>query len=312
MIDALKHEAVGHGDKLKMLSIRRLQNLQNEIECFSSDEKLNGFQQWIVKKMYQFETPPADFIIRSLLIVAVPHPAYVNAEFVRQGQSYRFPSLIMSDFAKTNQYLQAFLAPQQYHIKAASNLPLKRLAVHSGLAVYGRNNICYVEGLGSFFSLAAYFSDIPCEDDAWTDIRQAERCTHCTICVKSCPTGAIRAHRFVIDNERCLSYFNERPDAFPAWLPRAVHHCVYDCLQCQITCPMNKDYVKNVAESIAFSADETEMLLSGRPFDAFPPALQQKSKRLGFDAWLSAIPRNLKILFELHDTEQLMLRTTHP
>jgi epoxyqueuosine reductase len=301
MVHVLKQEAVVHGDKLKMLSIERLQDLQHEIARFSSNEELNGFQHWIVNNIYKFEAPTTGFPIRSLLIIAVPHPAYIQTTFVRQGQTYHFPSLIMSDFEQTEHYLHAFLALRGYQFKTASNLPLKRLAVHSGLAVYGRNNICYVAGMGSFFSLAAYFSDIPCDDDAWTDIRQAERCTQCTICVKHCPTGAIRTHRFLIDNERCLSYFNERPDEFPEWLPRSVHHCLYDCLQCQLACPMNTGYVQNISETVAFSADETELLLSGCPFDAFPPALQEKSKRLGLDAWLSAIPRNLTILFELHD-----------
>ena len=32
------------------------------------------------------------------------------------------------------------------------NIPLKRLAVESGAAVYGRNNITYVDGLGSLYS----------------------------------------------------------------------------------------------------------------------------------------------------------------
>jgi len=64
---------------------------------------------------------------------------------------------------------------------------------------------------------------------------------------------------------------------------------------------MNKEYVHNISESITFSEDETDMLLSGSPFDAFPPALQQKSKILGLHDWLRAIPRNLKILFELNE-----------
>ena len=42
-------------------------------------------------------------------------------------------------------------------------LPLKTLAVRSGLAKYGRNNISYVPGLGSFHQLAAFFSDLPCD-----------------------------------------------------------------------------------------------------------------------------------------------------
>jgi hypothetical protein len=68
---------------------------------------------------------------------------------------------------------------------------------------------------------------------------------------------------------------------------------------------MNTDYVKNISESITFSEDETDLLVSGSSFDAFPPALQQKSKLLGFHNWLSAIPRNLTILFKLYEhTEQ--------
>ena len=64
---------------------------------------------------------------------------------------------------------------------------------------------------------------------------------------------------------------------------------------------MNKKHVNNVMESVRFCEDETDMLLSGGHFDAFPHALKQKSKMLGLNNWLDAIPRNLKILFELSE-----------
>ena len=302
MVHLLKQEALVHGDKLQMLSIKRLQNLKNEIELFKENEDLNGFQNWIVNNMYKFEVPTVEFVIRSVIIIAIPHPAYAKAEFVRQGKKYNFVSLAMSDFNNTEKYVKEFLAPKDYHIKSAPNLPLKRLAAQSGLAVYGRNNICYVDGMGSIFSFVAYFSDIPCDDnDDWTEMRQADICTNCRICFNNCPTGAIREDRFLIDNERCLSYFNESEGEFPEWIPLSVHHCLYDCLKCQINCPMNKEYVNNVVESIKFSEDETGMLLSGSSFEAFSPALKQKSEVLGLDKWLDAIPRNLKILFELSE-----------
>jgi epoxyqueuosine reductase len=38
---------------------------------------------------------------------------------------------------------------------------LKRLAVRSGLARYGRNNVTYVEGMGSFLELSASLTDMP-------------------------------------------------------------------------------------------------------------------------------------------------------
>ena len=45
-----------------------------------------------------------------------------------------------------------------------------------GLAVYGRNNIAYVEGLGSHFRLSAFYSNLPTETDIWRKPRMMERC----------------------------------------------------------------------------------------------------------------------------------------
>lgn len=302
MVHLLKQEALVHGEKLQMLSIKCLQDLKIEIEHFKKNEQLNNFQNWIVENLYKFEAPDVEFIIKSIIIVAVPHPSYANVEFVRQGKKYNLSSLVMSDFDNTEKYLNEFLAPKDYHIKAAPDLPLKRLAAKSGLAVYGRNNITYVEGMGSFFSFVAYFSDIPCENDHLMEMRQADRCNNCNICFNNCPTEAIREERFLLDNERCLSYFNESADEFPEWIPLSAHHCIYDCLKCQVSCPMNKEYANNVIDTIKFSEEETEMLLSGSRIEAFSPALKEKSKVLGLDDWLDAIPRNLRILFELSDT----------
>lgn len=301
MVNLLKQEAFIHGDKLQILPINCLQKLKSEIDFFKKNEALNGFQEWIVNDLYNFEVPNAEFNIKSIIIVAVPHPSYARVEFIRKGKKYNFISLIISDFSNTKKYLNDFLTQKGYNIKPAVNLPLKRLATQSGLAVYGRNNICYVEGMGSFFSFDAYYSDMPCDSDNWTGMGHADLCANCNVCLNNCPTGAIREERFLIDNERCLSYFNENAGEFPEWMPLSVHHCLYDCLKCQFNCPMNKEYVNNVMELIKFSEDETDMLLSGSSFDTFPASLRQKSKILSLDKWLDAIPRNLKILFELSD-----------
>jgi epoxyqueuosine reductase len=181
----------------------------------------------------------------------------------------------------------------------APDLPLKRLAARSGLAAYGRNNVCYVDGMGSHLSFAAYYSDVPCDDERWMELRPAARCARCKVCLNDCPTGAIRESRFLIDNQRCLSYLNESSGDFPGWLPASVHHCVYDCLRCQLRCPMNKEVAGNVTGPIEFDREETEMLLAGAPVGSLPPALQRKARHLGIDEWPpDAIARNLKTLFE--------------
>ncbi len=304
MIEALKQEALLHGDKLHVLPIKHLHTIKNEIDLFKANEELNGFHEWIIQNLYCFDVPEVDFTIKSIILIAIPHPTYAKLEFERQGKRFNSLGIVMSDFENTGRYLSDFLVPRNYHVEPVYNIPMKRMAAQCGLAVYGRNNICYVEDMGSNFSFAAYFSDVPCEDDNWNKMSYAEACTDCKACINNCPTGAIRSDRFLIDNDRCLSCLNEGVEKFPEWLPKSVHHCLYDCLKCQLICPMNKGYISNFMSPIKFDEKETDMLLEGVPFNEYSDELKMKAKILGMAEWpdiTKAIPRNLRVLFELSE-----------
>ncbi len=304
MIKTLKQEAMVCGDKLQVVPIEYLERIKNEIELFKKNEELNGFHEWILNNIYCFDLPKADFSIKSIILVAAPHPTYAKLEFENQGKKYKALGLAASDMEKTERYLVDFLMPKNYHIKPVYNIPMKRMASQCGLAVYGRNNICYIEGMGSNFSLAAYYSDLPCENDEWMQMQHAKTCENCRACVDNCPTGAIRVNRFLIDNDKCLSCLNEVEGEFPEWIPKSAHHCIYDCLKCQTICPMNKEHVSNVIGPIKFSEEETNMLLEGRTLDEYSDEFIQRAKMIGLTHWpdiLKAIPRNLKVLFELSE-----------
>ena len=298
MHNTLQQWAKARGNRLQVIPIRRLQDIRAEITAFRETEELNGFQQWITSGLYRFDLPAAEFPIRSILLLAIPHPFYAEVEFFSEGKIYPVISLVKSDFEGAQQELAKLLARQAHHLQPAVNIPLKRLAVQGGLAVYGKNNICFIDGMGSVFSFAAYFSDLECEADEWREVRVAEQCTHCLACFKHCPTGAIRKDHFLINNEVCLSNLNESPGEFPAWLPKAAHHCLYDCLQCQVICPLNQDYVHDIIGPICFSEEETQMLLAGRQWEETPPEMQRKAKLLGLDEWWANIPRNLRVLMD--------------
>jgi epoxyqueuosine reductase len=291
--------AFTHGEQFRLIPIERLAGLKEELRAFRESEPLNTFQRWIVDDHYRLDVPPSDFPVRSILLVAIPHPPYATVELRRHGELRRCLSLVQSDFEATTKDLGVALGSLGFRVAPALDLPLKRLAARSGLAAYGRNNICYAEGLGSHFSLAAYFSDIPCGHEPWAEIRPAPACDRCTACLRSCPTGAIREGRFLIDNERCLSFLNERAEDFPAWLPAEAHHALYDCLACQRRCPMNRKLADRVVGPVLFDEEETEALWAGVPVDELPPALQRKARTLGLHQWPpQAIARNVRALFE--------------
>lgn len=298
MVSEFEKVAIEHGDRLKVISIKHLNELMAIFQDFKDKEELNDFQKWIVNKLYQFELPEEDFKVNSIILIAIHHPFYAKVDFHKEGKKKTFLCLVRSDDIKTETYLRKFLDGKGNYIKPAKNLPMKRLGTHSGLAKYGRNNITYIDGLGSNFSYAAYFSDMICEEDTWGEMNSAEYCNKCNLCIKNCPTGAIRKDRFLIDNQRCLSCINEAPGEFPAWIPLDAHHMLYDCLICQRVCPMNFEQIDNVIDNISFTEEETDMLLAGKPINTFSKGFRAKIYMLGINDWYKAIPRNLKTLFE--------------
>ncbi len=297
MVKDLQEIAVSHGDRVAVIPAEHLKELKDIIEGFKEGEELNDFQEWIVNELYQFDIPETGFAVNSIILAAIHHPFYARAEFINAGVRKTFLSLVRSDFKAAESYIRDFLEAKGCHLAEAGKLPLKRLGVHSGLAKYGRNNVTYIEGMGSNFSYAAYFSDVCCEEDTWGEVKNAALCGSCSRCVENCPTGAIRKERFLIDNQKCLSYFNKRPGDFPVWIPESVHHTLYDCLICQHVCPMNSKQKEYVIGHMAFTEEETGMLLEGKAIDALPEELKEKLFCLGMDEWYGAIPRNLKALF---------------
>ncbi len=301
MKKTLENIAIEQGYRIKVISAERLKELQEIIADFKSQEKLNDFQSWIVDKLYRYEPGQAHFNVKSIILIAVPHPFYAKVDFYRNGHKKTFLSLVRPDFDKAEGYIKGFAVENGYSLVQAENLPMKRLAAHCGLAEYGRNNITYIDGLGSNFSYMAFFSDMEVEQDTWSEVHNAMLCSTCHLCIDVCPTDAISKDRFLIDNERCLSCINEVPGDFPDWIPSAAHHTLYDCLICQRACPMNKKQLDKVVDSISFSEEETSMLLDGKPIDTFSEQLKEKVYSLGLDEWYQAIPRNLKVLFDFSD-----------
>ncbi|MCX7772909.1 MAG: hypothetical protein N2376_07340 [Clostridia bacterium] len=292
----LRDEAEKRGYKLQIISSERIQDLKSEIERFSQSEELNGFQKWILSDLYNYSLSRAEFEAKSVVILAVPHPFYADVVFKKDGQTYAAKSLVRPDFNGAHGFIESFSEDFGYHFAKADDLPLKRLGVQSGLCEYGRNNITYIDDVGSNFSLTAYLSDLPCEFDAWRGAVVAKACANCNVCIHSCPTGAIRKDRFLIDNQRCLSTLNEMPGEFPDWLPETVHHTCYDCMRCQEKCPMNIGHLDKMEGSVVFSEEETEMLLTAVPLEQLLPELRQKLWTLGMDEWYDAMPRNIKAL----------------
>lgn len=292
-------KVLNKGEKFKIIPIDRLKDLKSELDSFRTKANLNGFQKWIVDDLYNL-TPPESREFKSIILVAVPHPLYANVELKYNNRIFITKSIVMSDFSSVSNLLEEYHRLNSYSLMEAGNIPLKRLAVHSGFAKYGRNNICYIDGLGSLFSFIAFFSGVEAIDREWHKVKQSKICSSCKVCIKSCPTGAINKDNYLIDTNRCLTYWNESSEPFPSWIPASAHHTIFDCIKCQLSCPMNRGLNKIDSRKVCFSEDETITLLKGLDHGEQTPSFREKVAYLGLNEWPDGIPKNLEILFNIN------------
>jgi len=290
----LTEELAQKGYQSKILSSDHIHDLQAEIENQYRQDLFD--EDFYTEELAGFDFRIADSFAgsKSIIIVAAPQP-HVRVTFNRQGKSY--PCTIPATYSyKTDRQildlLEHQLKPAGFRVKKA-NLPWKLLAVSSGLAQYGKNNITYVNGMGSYYRLVAFISDLPGAQDCWQAPQVLERCENCKACMKACPTGAISADRFLLNAERCLTFHNERGAEFPQWIKPAWHNCLVGCLYCQKACPVNKDVPVSIEEGPEFSEKETALILQGTPQDEFPQNIVKKFESLDMIYYLPVLGRNL-------------------
>jgi len=235
---------------------------------------------------------------RSLIIVTLFSP---QVRFIFHWNGKQYPLIAPPTYihwqetdARLEQVFADLFEEEGFWIKKAV-VPQKALAAKSGLAEYGRNNISYVKGMGSFHRLKAYYSNMPHEHDFWGDAKVMDRCAKCMNCVKSCPTEAIEQDRFVVRAERCNTEWNEKPGHIPLpdGLDTSWHNCIVGCMHCQHACPENQKLRSVYEDGGELSEEETGILMKGLPEKDLPPALVKKLESLDLLWMYEYIPRNL-------------------
>jgi epoxyqueuosine reductase len=287
------------GWKGRIVPIGHLDDLRDSIHSFYQQR---FFDEALYQNQLSFLSfdPPADLLgARSIIIVAVPTP---QARIYFNWQGQRVPVVTPPTYVSytpTTKTVQAVLAKwleKEGYRLAEPQLPLKTLAVRSGLAEYGRNNICYVPGMGSFLQLVGAFSDLSCDDDPWREPKAFDRCDSCVTCLRQCPTGAITSDRFLLRAERCLTYHNEAAANFPSWIDPSWHHCLIGCLRCQTACPENKAVREWFEDRAEFSEQETSLMIQRTPLDQLPARMAAKLRSLEINEDYRLLCRNLSMI----------------
>ncbi len=288
----------------KTFSVEHLPEMQEWMDGLIRAGKLSDneiFQSYIREKKFKV---PDDFPEAESIIVLAVFTRMMRVDFHLGGRAHELiiPPQYYDD-GITIEHVEKTIRTEimrepGYRIQRAKGFFLKTTAVRSGLAAYGRNNISYVDGMGSFHTLYAFFTDCRFEADDWREMRMMDRCASCGICMSTCPNKAIREENFVIDAGRCLSLYNEIEGEFPAWIAPSAHNALVGCMRCQLPCPANRDVAALAGRLESVTEEETRKVLEGKPDDGLIQTLEKKLKGY-YPATVENFPiftRNLRAL----------------
>jgi epoxyqueuosine reductase len=285
------------GFKAGLVSITHLQEARDTIEGAHKqgliDEDL--YREYL--SGFDFTAPNVLSEARSIIVVAALVPA-LQVTFMRNGQPFQAivpPTYNHDTDQQVSDCLIDVLKPEGYQI-VAGKLPKKLLAARSGLARYGKNNITYVNDMGSYHRLTSFFTDAPLLGERWEELQMLDQCQKCEACVKNCPTGAISSDRFLLHAEKCLTFHNEMDKPFPKWIDPSWHNCLIGCMFCQNVCPANKPSVRRIVPVATFSDEETELILRNAPKEDLSQETSEKLEATSLLDGYELVSRNLNAL----------------
>ncbi len=263
IIKQLETNLKGKGFSVTTCHIKHLEDLKRDLEApFKRGLIAQNFFQ---ERLSYFKLSLLDYRegLKSIIITAAPQRQQETV-FWFQGKEHHYP-IPPTYSIQTDKIVEKIIVntinPYGFNIFPAF-IPLKIAAVRTGLAKYGRNNITYCNGMGSYFRIKAFLSDLPVDEDHWHEFELMPQCENCDACFQSCPTGAIRTERILLQSDRCLTFLNERPGEFPIWVEKSWHNSLIGCMRCQTVCPMNKKINIHPDKAVEFIEEETRAFLN--------------------------------------------------
>ena len=317
MIKDLEAWAEIRGYKIAWGSVSVLEDVKKEFDALRTAGELDEtfYQEYLNWFKYPHDVSLPE--PKSVIVVAVPRPAHrLTFALMNDQLDTVLPPTYVAYKGTTARVCQDVISSlfQGPHRAEVLQAPLKAVAARLGLVSYGRNNITYIPGVGSFFQLAGVITDaeLPSPPGGYPQrAASCPECESCRICFRACPTGAIDEKRFLLRAERCFVLCSENPGPWPEWLIPSLrrcfsaHSCLVGCLICQMVCPLDTGLLRLEDAEVSFSAEETERILAGYSGESDPEVdgIKAKLKGLGLnDQHYPCLGRNLRELLRISQT----------
>ncbi|NHJ04896.1 MAG: hypothetical protein EAX90_08740 [Candidatus Heimdallarchaeota archaeon] len=293
--------------KYKVMSVKRLPDLQKDIDKLKQEGKMSEhktFRSYI--DPFKFEVPESFPEAKYLISLALETKlVLINFHYNNSKYDVMIPPNYGDHGATMDEVgefiLNEIIKETGYKVESTRKLHLKHLASRCGLGRHGRNNIIYVDELGSLVELYCFFTDYDFGEDNWKEVEMLENCEKCSVCIEKCPTQAISRENFIINVDRCLPLYNEVQGEIPNWIDADAHNAIMGCMKCQMYCPANRYAMKNPRRFQDITEEETKAILEGNNDEILVKSICEKLRMFIPEHayyFMPVIKRNLEFLIK--------------
>ncbi len=217
----------------------------DQFSAWISDRK-NAGMSWLERNMDVREDPSRLLRgCRTVITLAYPYPSQkpgtVDGFTVSRYSQPREADyhIRLKDLCNALLSVLEEAYPSSHSRVCVDSVPLleRSYACSSGIGFVGKNNMLIIPGHGSYVYLAEILTTAPIDMVSFEPMEN--QCGTCTLCVDSCPTGALE-RPFYLDASRCLSYLSiEDKRRIGKETGIRMGDCFFGCDRCQEVCPLN-------------------------------------------------------------------------
>jgi epoxyqueuosine reductase len=205
----------------------------------------SGFEEKdIEKRAHPEQTMPE---VKSIIAIALAYPSRMASPPKSEPGNYRgimarvswgedYHHVLRERLQKLERFLHERIPGITTEIMVDTGaLSDRAVAERAGLGWVGKNTSLITPEFGSWVYLGEMLTSAPFPPDEPLE----DQCGDCTLCIESCPTGAI-VQAGQLNSNRCVAFLTQLKDEIPEEFRTAIGNRLYGCDTCQQVCPKNR------------------------------------------------------------------------
>jgi epoxyqueuosine reductase len=184
---------------------------------------------------------------RSIISIALAYPSRIKnapkgkreerrGQFCRASWGKDYHYILREKLELLGDFIQEKYPDAKFKVMVdTGELSDRAVAERAGIGFSGKNCSIITPEFGSYVYLGEMITNIPFEPDKPVE----EDCGDCTICIDSCPTGAL-VQGGQLNAQRCIAFLTQTKGFLPDSFRAEIGNRLYGCDTCQAVCPKNK------------------------------------------------------------------------